>query len=106
MTVDLDALLTRRLDEEDVLLAVGTVRVRGLSRAEALRCAKLTDDQDEFEVQLLALAMVDPALTVEQVKRWRENALAGEIDEVVSAAASLSGLLPSDKKAAERSFRN
>lgn len=86
------ALLARRLGEgEYEIEGVGTVRIRGLSRAEVLELRKL-DDVAEFDRQLVSTALVEPALTVDEVKTWQENSGPLEIERLVDAIRELSGL--------------
>lgn len=89
--MDKELLFKPRLDERDVVLpAVGTVRVRGLSREEVLSIRE--DRGVDFERRMLATGMVDPALTYDEAGRWMAAATAGEIRPVTEAILQLSGL--------------
>lgn len=92
--IDKELLLKRRLNEREVEIpGVGTVRVRGLSRAEALACQKVgTSDVGALEQKILHLGLVDPRLTEVEVAEWYAAAPAGEIDPVTTAIQELSGL--------------
>jgi hypothetical protein len=91
--MDKETLLKPRLPERDVDIPdVGTVRVRGLSRAEALGIQALGDDTAAVEHRILLLGLVDPKLTAEDVAEFYAAAPAGEIDPIVSAVVELSGL--------------
>lgn len=70
----------------------GEVKVRALTRAEAhsLRGKELTEEEAERAV--LALAMVQPALTEEEVGEWQKVAPAGEVNDVLTAVMDLSGM--------------
>lgn len=74
----------------DVELEVGTVRVRGLTRAEVKACRDKNDDAQENRI--IAAAMVDPALTADEVAEWLDNAPAGESVAVMNAIKELSAL--------------
>lgn len=104
--LDKSTLLGKRLTEKDVEVPnVGTVRVRAISRAQALALGVIpngqpvTIDLAEAEQKLLSAAMVEPTLTREEVKEWQANSAAGEINVVFMAIIRLSGLaadLPKD----------
>lgn len=92
MTVDKAALLARRLGEgEHEIPGFGTVRFRGLSRAEVLALRELSDVQ-AADRKLVAAALVDPALTEDEVKIWQENSHPSEIEDLTTAIINLSGL--------------
>jgi hypothetical protein len=87
-----DALLAARLPEDDVEIpGVGTVRVRALSRAEALKVQRL--GKAEKDAHTIALGMVDPPMSVTDVQRWAESSPAGEMEAVGRRIAELSGVL-------------
>lgn len=90
--VDKHALMAPRLPEDDVEIpGVGTVRVRALSRAEAMSVQRLAKkDQD---VHTIALGMMDPPMSVDDVQRWAEASPAGEMEAVARRIAQLSGVL-------------
>lgn len=100
-----ESLLARTLPQKDVELADGTVRVRALSRAEAVKVADLQKDVDAAEIYILACALVDPDLTEDEVRAWRAASPSGEIDAVADAVLSLSGLTPEAAEAAIRRFQ-
>ncbi|MGH9251139.1 MAG: hypothetical protein ACRD0W_16685 [Acidimicrobiales bacterium] len=106
MPVDKDQLLKPRLPERDVdLPGVGTVRVRALSRAEALTIRKIAGSgQDVLERKMLALAMVDPSMTEGEAREWQEASTAGEIEPVTDAIADLSGMKEGAAKEAYQAF--
>lgn len=102
-TVKLDELLTPRLPTRDVEVpGVGTVKVRGLSRAEMLEVNQQVRGGDELvmERKLLARAMVEPQMTEAQVGKWQQAAAAGEMQPVVEAVIDLSGLNAEEAKRA------
>lgn len=104
--MDKAELFKDRLPEADVEIpGVGTVRVRGLTRAEVLKVRKATDSENMsgdralvLERKLIATAMVDPVLTEAEVCQWQEKATAGELEPVIAKLQELSGLLPGDSK--------
>ncbi len=111
--MDKEALLKPRLNEAEVEIPnLGTVRVRGLSRAEVLMVRKATDDAGvdgpralTLERKMLALAMVDPKLTEAEVGQWQHAAGVGEINVVSEKVQELSGMLEGSAKAAYKSVR-
>jgi hypothetical protein len=105
--LDADAILAPRADtttgwpEDDVHVArLGKVRVRGLSRAEVVVQRKKTDEESldgprilALERNMLALAMLRPAMTEAQIGAWQKIPGAStEIDTVMQKAQQLSGL--------------
>jgi len=90
--VDKGALLAPRLGEDThEIEGVGTVRIRGLSRAEVLAAQKLGDvaKSDRF---MVSRALLEPTLTEADVQAWQESSSAGEIEGLTVAIATLSGL--------------
>lgn len=101
--MDKEALLKRRLPEDDVEVpGVGTFRVRGLSRAQALAANKLDDDEAR-EVHWLACGIVAPELTAEEIRQWREVATHAEVEAVAGRIAELSGVGDTSVKDATKS---
>ena len=91
--IDKGALLARRLGEADhEVEGVGTVRIRGLSRAELLGLQSLEGGALISDRRMVSLAVVDPKLTEDEVKTWQENSAPGEIEALTVAIAELSGL--------------
>jgi hypothetical protein len=98
--MDKEALRKARLPEREVTLdGVGVVLVRGLSRTEAMTIGKFADDPDAGEVWMLTRGVVDPALSEEDVRAWRDAAPPAEVDLVLQAIADLSGLGESVREA-------
>lgn len=90
--MDKELLFKPRITERDVEVdGIGVVRVRALSRAEATRF-KGKHDVEILERQMLAVALVDPKLTEDEVARWQEVAPAGELQVVVDTIVELSGM--------------
>jgi len=92
-TIDKAALLAERFGVHDVEIAgVGTVQVRPLSRAEALALQGRELDAAHMERHLLALAMVAPKLTEDEVGTWQANSPAGELEPVADKILTISGM--------------
>lgn len=77
---------TREVEIPDV----GTVTVRGLSVAEVTKWKG--KPESEVQRQVIAAAMVDPVLTLDEVDQWAENAPFGHLIEVIQAIYDLSGV--------------
>lgn len=106
--IDKDAFLKPRLPERELEVGPWTVRIRGLSRAEYLRIGDLArgESTDRAEVVTLALGLVDPALSEDEVRAWRDAATSDEVDAVSSAVIELSAGGADALKAAVQSFRD
>ncbi|MDN5749866.1 MAG: hypothetical protein L0H64_15320 [Pseudonocardia sp.] len=99
-------LLARRFGVEDIEIPeVGTVKVRPLSRAEALNLQGKEMTVEEMERHLLSLALVEPNLTYDEVAQWQQNSPAGEIEPVADAIVRLSGMNKAAAKEAVQRFR-
>jgi hypothetical protein len=115
MAVDKSALLNQAAPEQaDVEIpGIGTVIVRGLTRAEVVRQRKASDTtaldgarQLEIERQMVAAGLVDPVMTVDEVANWQKVDTSGQIELVSTRIAELSGLLTTSEKDAYKSFRD
>lgn len=101
---DKERFLKARLPEKDVdIPGVGTVRVRGLSRAEAGKLKGFLDDPEAGEVFVLTAGLIDPALSEGEVREWLAGAPTDEVESVTNAILGLSGLLDG-QAAATRQF--
>jgi hypothetical protein len=101
--VDKDLFFKPRLAEEDIEISgIGTIRIRALSRAEALRIEN-SGSHLTSEAQILSWGIVDPTFTIAEINRWLEAAPAGELQEVSRRIAVLSGMLEDSAKAAYKS---
>lgn len=105
--IDKDALLKARIPERIVdISGVGQVRIRGLSRFEALGIKKIPDgDSSAAERYMLRHALVEPALSPEEIAQWQEISPAGELEAVTTAIAELSGMNPEAPRQAYDQFR-
>jgi hypothetical protein len=118
--VDKEALFAPRLgDPADVEIpGVGTVTVRGLSRAEALH-VQAASDATEKDRRIIAQGLVDPELLIPGLKhrsddrpcekcadagRWQQASLADEIEPVTDRIAELSGMKDGADKGAYKSL--
>jgi hypothetical protein len=103
-------LLKRRTDTdsglpEDVVPVpgMGDVHVRALNRLEAIAVQEVTGGTAASECRIVALGMVDPLMTEDEVGIWQEVSLAGEIEVVSRKIAELSGMLEGAGKVAYKS---
>lgn len=92
MTLDKDSLLKKMFSSEEIPFRDGTIKVRGLSRTEALAVKGKELPEEEMEQLLLSTALVDPVLTKDEVKVLQDNSPAGEIEDVIAAIMRLSGM--------------
>lgn len=69
----------------------GEVRVRGLTRVEAMGLKGFSDNGD-LERRIIHLGMVEPALDEDDVAAWYAAAPAGMTDIIVDQVSKLSGL--------------
>ncbi|MDN5751375.1 MAG: hypothetical protein L0H64_23225 [Pseudonocardia sp.] len=106
MAIDKETLLKQRFGEQEVQIpGVAVVRVRALTRGEALQVRDKTMGTAEIERKLLAWALVEPKLTEDDVRAWQDASPAGELEVVVDAIVKLSGMEKAAAKAAYREFR-
>lgn len=106
MTTDKATLLTASFGVEEIELPGGmTVKVRALSRAEALEVQGKEIDKAELECKLISSAMVEPTLTADEVEQWQRSSPAGVIQAVADAIIRLSGMEKAAQKAAYQQFR-
>lgn len=90
--------------EDDVQLVSGRwVRVRGLTRAEAIR---MQDIQSTFERERYGLSrgMLIPRMNEPQVEAWMKAAAAGEMSPASDRITQLSGMDEGAEKEAVRDF--
>lgn len=105
MPIDKEKLLANRLKTETVSIPdVGEVVVRALTRAEAFQFTDKDLSPEDMERRLLAAALVDPALTLDEVVAWHSASTATEIQPVVEAVLRLSGLEVDAPKKAYQQF--
>lgn len=103
--IDRDALLKSRLAERVVDIPdVGQLRIRSLSGEEVATIPEFKDKTKAGEEYVLSRAVVDPPLTVADVRAWRAGAPHGEISAVLTEIFELSGLGEEALKEAVKSF--
>lgn len=91
--MDKELLFKQRLNEITLDVdGIGTIRIRALTRREALDF-KGEHDAGELEVKMLSLALVDPVLTEDEVRRWQDVAPVGELQVIVDQVIELSGMV-------------
>lgn len=100
-----EVLLGATLPEQDVPVRGGKVRVRALSRAEAMEMFALDGSASDKEDFILATALVNPTMDLDEVKSWRARDEFRTLRDVSDAVIDLSGLLEDAEEALERSFR-
>jgi hypothetical protein len=71
---------------------VGTIKVRSLTRGQALEVVGKELDKAEAERYLLSRGLAEPELTEDDVRVWQDNSPAGEIQEIAKLITELSGL--------------
>lgn len=97
-------LLAPRLPEDEVPIpGIGTVRVRGLNRHEAMSTQGLKGTE-AIERRMMALGLLDPPMTEAEVGQWQRAAPAGELEPVTSKIAELSGMTSASTKEAYKSL--
>lgn len=117
MTFDKERLFKPRLVEADVdVPGLCTVRVRGLTRNEAMSVTRgIKSEADAFERRamierrMLAVAIValdgDPvSLTEDDIRRWQDASPSGELEPVTDKINELSGNTPTAEKEAYVEF--
>jgi len=114
--LDLAALSAPRLPEEDVEIELkkpdgttvkGKVRVRGMSRTEALgvQMARHNDQlAEEIERRMLAMCMINPPMTKSQAGDWMDASPGGELEPITDKIAVLSGMRKESAKEAVIEF--
>lgn len=105
-TLSREALLQAAFGVEDVEIpGKGTVKVRALSRSQALQFDGVETDAAVMERRLVAAALVEPKLTEDDVQVWQDSSPVGELQGVVAAIMRLSGMGEEALKEAMQQFR-
>lgn len=94
-----------------VVVGVGSVRVRGLTRGEVYMMRKAKADggiktEDAWERRMLSLALVEPEMTEEEVGAWQRVSPAGELEDVSQKVQELSGLSEGADKSGVQDVRD
>ena len=87
-----EQILARKMGQDVVEIEGGTVTVRGLNRHEAMTAAAI-EDHYERDAFLLASGLVDPAMSVEDVKAWGEVDNTNTLETVSRRIGELSGMV-------------
>jgi hypothetical protein len=93
-----ESLIKQRADSEDLLLPSGLlVLVRGLSRGEVFMLQKSRADggiktEQAWEQRMVALAMIQPKLTEDQVMEWQQGPAGGDMEVLTDKIKDLSKL--------------
>lgn len=104
MTISKEALLGQKFGISSVEIpGIGTVKVRPLTRAEAIPFHGVETDYLELERKLLSIAMVEPSLTEDEVKTWQEVSPAGQLEVIVDRITEISGMKKDSAKTATKS---
>lgn len=103
--MDKNLLFKATLPERDVEIeGIGTIKIRSLSRAQAIDVAD-AKGAAAMERLILHHGMVDPAMSVADVKRWQEASPAmGPANQVLEAITELSGMNTDAEKEAVQRF--
>lgn len=106
-TVDKDALFERRLPVEEYQLpgGIGSIKIRGLNRAEAIR-VEASPDTAARDLIIFMAGVVEPKLTAAEVRQWQDAWPAGELEDISRRIAELSGLLKEQAKEVIKTFRD
>jgi hypothetical protein len=100
------ALFTVSLPVEDYELPdVGTIKIRGLSRREAVRLDNAPDAAAR-DVIIFRAGIVEPALTENEIRRMMDARPAGELEDLSRRIAELSRLLPGADQEQYKSVRD
>lgn len=65
------------------------VKIRGLSRSEAMKLAAFAEDPDAAEIYIISAVT---GYSEEEVTQWRNETAAGPVGEIVEKILQLSGL--------------
>lgn len=100
------------LPSDDVIVANGKVRVRGLTRGEtfAMHAAKQSGGlktELEWERRMVSIAMLAPEMTEDQVAEWQRRDIAGgDLEAVTARISELSGIVKGADKSSVSAIRD
>lgn len=105
--VDKAVLFEMRLKTEEYELpdGIGTIKIRGLNRAEAIR-VEAAPDTAAKDREILMAGVVEPQLTAADVRAWQAAWPAGDIEDISRRIAELSGLLKEQPKSGDADVRD
>lgn len=99
-------LLKKRFGVEDFEIpGVGLVKIKPLSRAEAMSVQGTEIPVIELERYILSKALVEPKMTEADVQAWQESSPAGELEPLLDRVVEISGMKKAASKEAVKSFR-
>ena len=102
--LDVQSLFEQLLDQVDVELKKGTVRVRALTRKEMEMVMTRKNGKEpnglDVEVRMVQMGMVEPELDIDQVRHWASVETPGEFQKVTKAIMALSKM-PDDEEMEE-----
>lgn len=89
--------------EDDVIVETDEgpvkVHVRGLSRQEVIHVQN-TKGVAAVEALTIHLGLLEPSMSIDQVKAWQKASVGGEMEPVTRRIGELSGMLKDSRKAA------
>lgn len=107
MTVSKNDLLNLSFGIEDFdWPGVGTVRIRPLTRAEAVEVQGKDIPMIELEKLFLSKALVEPKMTEADVSQFLNQVAAGTVQPLVERIAEISGMKAERPKEAVKQFRS
>jgi len=96
--MDKNKLFETRLEEETYEIPeVGEVTYRAVSRTEQLYLTKI-DDPVQREREMVVMAMVDPPMDINEVKRWQKASPGGELEHITVRIATISGMIDDEEE--------
>ena len=105
--INKEQLLAPNMFERDVEVPqLGTVRVRALARGETLRIYQGAGEDPnlmDIEPKVLALGLVEPKLTEDEVRQWYDTAPFFVVQPIVEAIMTMSGMKRESPKDAYKS---
>lgn len=89
-----DEILARKVGRGTCTLPDGsTVTVRALTRDQVLHAQnEAGGDASERDNWIVAMGLVDPVMSVDDVREWAEHGAAGDLTTITEMIAELSGL--------------
>lgn len=99
-----EEILARKVGHDVVPLldGSGTVKIRGLSRNEGIAIAQ-ADDLEEKDNLMISFGLVDPAMTLDDVRAWGAADDAGTLSDLSERIAHLSRMTKTSAKEVTKS---
>jgi hypothetical protein len=93
--------------EEFEIEGKGSVLIRALSRAQILSLQSAESKGVLYsERRMLALAIVEPEFSEDDIGNWQKSSLASELEALTVRIAEMSGIRKDSQKAAYADFRD